>query len=148
MNRVLGLILTDGTLFPQLRASVARLAELGIAVKVVVCSPQTVSGTASSMRRDGAAVLLVAEGGTGYNHAVTVARSRRIEGPYEIAPNTPLLSARHDPSLALQKAGHASLVETQSRHYGSLIRKPYGEPFWTPETVEVDDVVGLGVQSM
>jgi bacillithiol biosynthesis deacetylase BshB1 len=41
-----------------------------------------------------------------------------------------------------------SLVETQSAHYGSLIRKRYGEPFFTAETMEVDDVVKLGVQSM
>jgi LmbE family N-acetylglucosaminyl deacetylase len=41
-----------------------------------------------------------------------------------------------------------SLVRTQNAHYGSFIRKPYGEPFWTQETVEVDDVVGLSVQSM
>ena len=40
------------------------------------------------------------------------------------------------------------LIETQSRHYGSLIRKPYGEPFWTEETVAVDDVTTLGVRSM
>ena len=39
-------------------------------------------------------------------------------------------------------------VETQTRHYGSLIREPYGEPFHTEETVAVDDVVTLGVQSM
>lgn len=39
------------------------------------------------------------------------------------------------------------LVETQNRHYGSLIRRPYGEPFVTEETVAVDDVVGLGVAS-
>jgi bacillithiol biosynthesis deacetylase BshB1 len=39
-------------------------------------------------------------------------------------------------------------VETQNAHYGSLIRAPYGEPFFTHETVLVDDVVGLGVQSM
>jgi bacillithiol biosynthesis deacetylase BshB1 len=41
-----------------------------------------------------------------------------------------------------------SLVETQNAHYGSLIRKRYGEPFFTHETIEVDDVVKLGVQSM
>ena len=41
-----------------------------------------------------------------------------------------------------------SLVETQNAHYGSLIRKRYGEPFFTPETMEVEDVVRLGVQSM
>ena len=41
-----------------------------------------------------------------------------------------------------------SLVETQNSHYGSLIRRRYGEPFFTHETMLVDDVVGLGVQSM
>lgn len=41
-----------------------------------------------------------------------------------------------------------SLVEVQNAHYGSLIRTRYGEPFFTPETVMVDDVVTLGVQSM
>ena len=41
-----------------------------------------------------------------------------------------------------------SLVETQNAHYGSLIRSRYGEPFFTHETMEVDDVMKLGVQSM
>jgi bacillithiol biosynthesis deacetylase BshB1 len=41
-----------------------------------------------------------------------------------------------------------SLVETQNAHYGSLIRTRYGEPFFTDETMQVDDVVKLGVQSM
>lgn len=40
------------------------------------------------------------------------------------------------------------LVETQSAHYGSLIRTRYGEPFFTHETVRIDDIVALGVQSM
>jgi bacillithiol biosynthesis deacetylase BshB1 len=40
------------------------------------------------------------------------------------------------------------LVETQNAHYGSLIRRRYGEPFYTHETVLVDDVVKLEVQSM
>jgi bacillithiol biosynthesis deacetylase BshB1 len=41
-----------------------------------------------------------------------------------------------------------SLVETQNAHYGSLIRTRYGEPFFTYETVAVDNVVSLGVSSM
>ena len=41
-----------------------------------------------------------------------------------------------------------SLVETQNAHYGSLIRARYGEPFFTHETMAVDDVMTLGVQSM
>jgi len=41
-----------------------------------------------------------------------------------------------------------SLVETQNAHYGSLIRARYGEPFFTDETMAVEDVMALGVQSM
>ena len=41
-----------------------------------------------------------------------------------------------------------SLVETQNAHYGSLIRTRFGEPFFTAETLKVDDVVALDVQSM
>ena len=41
-----------------------------------------------------------------------------------------------------------SLVEIQNAHYGAFIRTRYGEPFFTSETMEVDDVVKLGVQSM
>jgi bacillithiol biosynthesis deacetylase BshB1 len=40
------------------------------------------------------------------------------------------------------------LVETQNAHYGSLIRVRYGEPFFTHETMAVDDVTALAVQSM
>jgi len=39
-------------------------------------------------------------------------------------------------------------VETQTRHYGSLIREAYGEPFFTEETLAVEDVATLGVRSM
>jgi LmbE family N-acetylglucosaminyl deacetylase len=41
-----------------------------------------------------------------------------------------------------------SLVETQNAHYGSLIRAAYGEPFYTHETVRIDDVVTMGVRSL
>ncbi|MFQ5690548.1 MAG: bacillithiol biosynthesis deacetylase BshB1 [Gemmatimonadota bacterium] len=40
------------------------------------------------------------------------------------------------------------LIETQSRHYGSLIRRPYGEPFHTEETMEVENIVALAVPSL
>jgi bacillithiol biosynthesis deacetylase BshB1 len=40
------------------------------------------------------------------------------------------------------------LVEVQNAHYGSLIRTRYGEPYWTHETLRVDDVVALEGQSM
>ena len=58
--------------------------------------------------------LLTAEGGTGRGHAVTLARSRSIAGPYELHPQNPVLTSRYNPDLALQKAGHADLVETEN----------------------------------
>lgn len=40
------------------------------------------------------------------------------------------------------------LVETQNAHYGSLIRTRFGEPYFTQETVRIDDVLALDVASM
>ncbi|MEX0628035.1 MAG: glycoside hydrolase family 43 protein [Cucumibacter sp.] len=56
--------------------------------------------------------LLTAEGGTGYDHAVCFARSRKLEGPYEIHPQTHILTARHNPEHPLQRAGHADICDT------------------------------------
>ncbi|MBU9721560.1 MULTISPECIES: glycoside hydrolase family 43 protein [Bacillaceae] len=58
--------------------------------------------------------LMTAEGGTRVNHAVTMARSRSIEGPYEVDPENPMLTSANKAHLTLQKAGHGSLVETQN----------------------------------
>lgn len=63
-------------------------------------------------RRDGWYHLLVAEGGTGYNHAVTMARSRELTGPYAVHPDNPVLTTRDDAENPLQRAGHADLVDT------------------------------------
>jgi xylan 1,4-beta-xylosidase len=63
-------------------------------------------------RRNGYYYLITAEGGTGFNHAVTMARSRNIAGPYELHPDKYILSSRQRPDAALQRAGHADLVET------------------------------------
>ena len=65
-------------------------------------------------KRDGYYYLLTAEGGTGWGHAVTLARSRELLGPYELHPDTYILTARHRPDIELQRAGHADLVETQT----------------------------------
>ncbi len=62
-------------------------------------------------KRDGWYYLLVAEGGTGYGHALTMARSRRITGPYEVHPQNPIMTAR-ETDLPIQKAGHGNIVET------------------------------------
>ena len=58
--------------------------------------------------------LLTAEGGTGWGHAITMARSKNITGHYEVDPENPILTSRNDPELILQKAGHGDVVETQN----------------------------------
>ena len=57
--------------------------------------------------------LITAEGGTEYGHAVTIARAKSILGPYELHPNTTLVTSRDHLEHPLQKAGHGDLVETQ-----------------------------------
>ena len=65
-------------------------------------------------KRNGYYYLMTAEGGTGYEHAVTMARSKHIEGPYEVDPENPILTSSENSEIELQKAGHASIVETQN----------------------------------
>ena len=65
-------------------------------------------------KRNGYYYLITAEGGTGYTHAVTVARSASLLGPYEVDPDNPVLTSDPGQAGQLQKAGHASLVETQN----------------------------------
>ncbi|MBB6554169.1 glycoside hydrolase family 43 protein [Nonomuraea rubra] len=78
-------------------------------------------------RVDGWYYLMVAEGGTGYEHCVSVLRSRSLEGPYEADPAGPMLTSRHDPGLELQKAGHGCLVRTQGGEWylAHLAARPY-----------------------
>lgn len=61
-------------------------------------------------KRDDWWYLLVAEGGTGPGHMVTIARSRAISGPYESNPSNPVLTHRST-SDPVQSTGHADIVE-------------------------------------
>jgi xylan 1,4-beta-xylosidase len=63
-------------------------------------------------KRDGWYYLMMAEGGTGWGHGISMARAKNILGPYELDPQPAVLTARDDVSLPLQKAGHGELVET------------------------------------
>ena len=63
-------------------------------------------------KRNGWYYMLVAEGGTGYNHACTLARSRSVWGPFEDHPDKFILTTKDHPLAALQRAGHGDIVET------------------------------------
>ncbi|MEU7207854.1 family 43 glycosylhydrolase [Streptomyces sp. NPDC044989] len=81
------------------------------------------------LRRGDRYYLVLAEGGTGFEHGVRVARGDRLDGPYEL-DDRPLLTSRDDPSLPLQKAGHGELVETRDGHWvlGHLAARPLTTP--------------------
>ena len=64
------------------------------------------------LEKDGWFYLILAEGGTEYGHAVSIARSKSIYGPYEFHPENPILSAAGKPNHYLQKTGHGDLVST------------------------------------
>src|SRR6476660_9863238 len=53
-------------------------------------------------KRNGYYYLLTAEGGTGWGHAVTMARSRELTGPYELHPEVDILTSRNRPDIELQ----------------------------------------------
>lgn len=63
-------------------------------------------------KKNGYYYLLTAEGGTGYTHAMTLARSRNLTGPYETDPQGYLLTAKDHPELPIQRSGHGSLFDT------------------------------------
>lgn len=62
--------------------------------------------------KDGWYYLIMAEGGTGLSHQISIGRSRTLNGPYEACPYDPVLH-QYDPNGALQKSGHGDFVETQ-----------------------------------
>ncbi len=116
------------------------LVEYDAAKKAIVGTPERIFMGATERgclegphlyRKNGYYYLLCAEGGTGYYHCATLSRSRDIHGPYEPCPHNPILTSvpeNHDesadtdhlkpryynPDAPLQKAGHGSLVETQT----------------------------------
>lgn len=63
-------------------------------------------------KRDGYYYLLTAEGGTGYEHACTFARSRSLNGPYELHPDKYILTAKDAPLNPVQRSGHGDIVDT------------------------------------
>jgi len=63
-------------------------------------------------KRNGYYYLVVAEGGTGYEHAVTHARGPTVRGPFELHPDTHVITSTSADHGHLQRAGHGQLVET------------------------------------
>jgi xylan 1,4-beta-xylosidase len=87
--------------------------------------------------------LVTAEGGTAHHHAVSVARSDVITGPYDGNRGNPILTHRHlGLDYPIVGTGHADLVDTPSGEWWLVLlaMRPYGgyyynlgrETFLTP----------------
>lgn len=73
--------------------------------------------------------LLIAEGGTGHQHSVTIARSEKILGPYEGNPGNPFLTHRHlGKNNPIVNVGHGDLVQTQRGEWWMVLlaSRPFG----------------------
>lgn len=100
----------DGILLQEWDAATGRLT--GPIRNIFAGSPLGLVEGPHLFKRNGWYYLTTAEGGTGYDHAVTMARSRRIEGPYELHPAMHLITSKDHPDAVLQRAGHGQYVET------------------------------------
>lgn len=100
---------------------------IGEPKKIFPGSPIGSTEGPSLFQRDGYYYLCTAEGGTGFFHAATVARSSNLTGPYELHPDNPVLTSwdggwedtagelahRGTGPERLKKAGHATFLETK-----------------------------------
>jgi alpha-N-arabinofuranosidase len=94
-------------------------------------------------KHNGYYYLLIAEGGTGHHHAVSIARSKDVTGPYVGNPANPILTHRHlGVDYPIVNVGHGDLIQTPSNQWWLVVlaSRPYGgyyrnlgrETFLTP----------------
>ena len=80
-------------------------------------------------KKDGYYYLMIAEGGTAYHHAITIARSKELTGKYEGNPSNPILTHRHlGRDYPIINVGHGDLIETQDGDWWMVLlgSRPYG----------------------
>ncbi len=99
---------------------------------------------------NGKYVLIVAEGGTEHNHAVTQFYSDELWGPYIPSQINPILTHRHlGMDSHIQCVGHADFVQTQNNEWWMVAlgtRNFDGEKYLSRETflvpMEIEDIYG------
>lgn len=121
---------------------------IGEPKKIFPGSPIGSTEGPSLFQRDGYYYLCTAEGGTGFFHAATVARSRNLTGPYELHPDNPVLTSwdggwedtagelarRGTGAVRLKKAGHATFLEAKdgSWYLAHLCARELGDTHCCP----------------
>lgn len=86
-------------------------------------------------KKNGYYYIMCAEGGTGYNHCVTMGRAENVWGPYEKDPTNPIVTSvpgdsyeRHDPDHLKPKYYNPDSILQKSGH-GSYVDLPNGETY-------------------
>lgn len=118
-NKSSGIIMQE---YDPLRKQLA-----GSPLKIFDCTHLKKTEAPHIYKKDNYYYLVTAEGGTGVNHAVTVARSEKITGPYEVDPNYPMMTSSGNKEWPLQCAGHGSLVQTDHGEWymAHLVTRPF-----------------------
>ncbi|PYH81817.1 hypothetical protein BO82DRAFT_74965 [Aspergillus uvarum CBS 121591] len=80
-------------------------------------------------RKDGWYYLLIAEGGTGTSHQVSIARSKNVTGPYEPCPANPILTNRNTTEY-FQTVGHADLFQDKTGNWWGVALATRSGPGW------------------
>lgn len=97
----------------------ARIIELSKDLKKAISEPELIYYGVDKkttegphiLKKDGYYYLFLAEGGTGLNHRVNVARAKELRGKYEPCPYNPIMCQK-DKNAYFQRCGHGKLVST------------------------------------
>lgn len=85
--------------------------------------------TIAVYKKDGWYYLMIAEGGTELDHAITIARARRITGPYEGYENNPILTNRGTDEY-FQTVGHGDLFQDADGNWWGACLATRSGPEW------------------
>lgn len=83
-------------------------------------------------KKDGIYYLLVSHGGTSWDHAVSIWKSKNVLGPYDFCEKNPIVTNRDFHHTAyLHHTGHADIIQTHTGEWWMVLlaTRPYGGEF-------------------
>lgn len=104
-------------------------AEIDIASGVLAAEPRQIWAGTGGIWPEGPHLykvgsmyyLMISEGGTSYEHSLTMARSASPWGPFEADAANPMLTHRYRPELPLQATGHGDLVQSATGQWWMVL---------------------------
>jgi alpha-N-arabinofuranosidase len=103
----------------KLKGKVGTLDSKPYYIKDIIGSPVAFEAP-HIYKKDGVYYLLIAHGGTGMGHAVSIWKSNTPYGPWEDNPDNPILTHRGDKASGINATGHADVFQTQDGDWWSV----------------------------